>query len=61
MTEKYNIMVVLTDGTTLQYDDVINYGLFEDSFVLDMRNRQVFIVRERIAYYDVVNEETKND
>lgn len=59
MTNKYDIMVVLTDGTALQYDDVINYGLFENSFVLDMRNRQVFILRERIAYYDVVNEEAE--
>ena len=56
---KYRMMVVLRDGTILQYDDVINYGLFEDSLVLDMRNRQVFILRERIAYYDVVNEEAE--
>ena len=62
MTEKLkkqtnDITVVLTDGTMLEYPNVTNFELYEDSLVLDMPDRQVFILRNKITYYDVIYKE----
>lgn len=62
MTEKLkkqtnDITVVLTDGTMLEYSNVTNFELYEDSLVLDMPDRQVFILRNKITYYDVIYKE----
>lgn len=62
MTEKVkewinDITVVLTDGTMLEYPNVTNFELYEDSLVLDMPDRQVFILRSNISYYDVIYKE----
>ena len=54
---KYDIAVVLTSGTSLQYENATNFERFEDSLVLEMPNRQVFILRDRIQYYDVIYKE----
>lgn len=54
---KYDIAVVLTSGTSLQYGNATNFELFEDSLVVEMPNRQVFILRDRIQYYDVIYKE----
>lgn len=52
-----DITVVLTDGTMLEYPNVTNFELYEDSLVLDMPDRQVFILRNKITYYDVIYKE----
>lgn len=54
-------VVIHLDGRTLVYENVTNFDLYEDSLVLDMPNKQIFISRDKVIYFEVYYKEETND
>lgn len=57
---KYTLVIFL-DGRILVYENVTNFELYEDNLVLDMPDKQIFISRDKIIYFEVYYKEETND